>query len=102
MNWHNSTRLRRDMTLDHRRIQYEVVRLDICEHWPGADVQSAIGRGHEAERRGDDLVARADVVGQHSDMERARAGRGCDGVLDATHSRKAFFKLVHTRALGQL
>ena len=51
-------RARRDGRLDGRRVEHERLGIDVGEDGRRALVEHHVGRGHERDRRRDDLVAR--------------------------------------------
>ena len=53
-------------------VEAEGVLLDVDEARPRSLVEEAVGRGHEAERRRDDLVALADLEGSDGHVEPGR------------------------------
>jgi hypothetical protein len=55
------------------RIDVEGLGIDVGQDRRGADMHRGIGRGGEGDGRGDDLVARADAVGDQGEMERRGA-----------------------------
>ena len=69
--------------LDQVRIDPEAVLLDVDEARDGALVEEAVGRGDEAERGRDDLVALADLQGAHAQVESGRAARAGDALTAA-------------------
>jgi hypothetical protein len=46
----------------------------------GADVVNGAGRGEKGERRGNDLIASADVQGAHGEQDRVRTVGATDGM----------------------
>ena len=91
----------RDCFFYARRIKVECLWIDVDEYRLCAGVEDAVGRGDEAERRRDDLIACVDAIGQKRHMQRRRPRRRCDGVLDAADLGECFFQIRGPSALGQ-
>ena len=81
-----------------RRIEVAGVGLDIDEHRCGAGLEDGCGGGDKAHRRGDDLIARADIQSQQRQVQRARAARHAEGVALAQIGRKPLLERRHLRA----
>jgi hypothetical protein len=65
---------RRDRGLDAVEVDVARDRIDVDEDRPGADFEDDVAGGDPGERRGDDLVARADAGDAQRDLHRAGAG----------------------------
>src|SRR4051794_1637995 len=63
-----------------RRVEVERLRVDVAEDRPGALVEQAVGRGDEAERAGQHLVALAPAERPHAEVQRRRAAGDRDRV----------------------
>ena len=83
---------RRRGRLDEIRVEPRRVLLDVHEPRHGALVQNAVGRGHEAERRGDDLVAVADPQGPDAQVEPGRSARAGNPLAAAGEGRDALLE----------
>ena len=87
-------RARRDRRLDGRRVEHERVGIDVGEDGRRALVEHHVGRGHERDRRGHDLVARADARGAHEQVQAGGAARDGDGVLAAAEGRELLLEVA--------
>ena len=99
MHRHHRAGFVRDLLFDLPGIDEAGFRIDIGEHRRRADVQDGIGAGSEGQRRGDDLVARADALGHQGQMKRRGAGIDAHAVLRAHIFGKTLFKLNRSGAL---
>ena len=77
---------------------FELVGIDIREHWCRAATEDRLDRRVEREGRGDHLVARADVQRVQGEDERVRAVGNAEGMRNAEISGGLLFKGMNVRA----
>jgi len=84
-------------------LHVEVVRrrVDVYESRRGAHVSNHVGRGHEAEGRGDDLIPRPNVQCVEDEMQRRGAAVCGDSVRGAAPVRHQRFKALPPWTLGE-
>src|SRR5262249_28050167 len=99
---HDSAGFGRYRALDQVRIQVEGIALDVYEDRPGADQQGGVAGSGETEGRGDDLVSRADTVGEERQMQCRRSRGDSDRLPHLTELGEATLKSRHLLALGHL
>ena len=97
MHGQHGLRARRDGLFDQRGIEVERLLVNVRIHRPRPAVRDGPARGDESERRGDDLVAGADIVQPHRDMQGGRAAVEAERVLHPAVRREILFKLRHVR-----
>ncbi len=68
MNWQNGASSRRDRGFDFGRIDVPCIGLDVYKYGFGANVKNAIRRCNKTEGRRDNLVARTNSAGQHTEV----------------------------------
>ena len=102
MHRHDRLRARRDGALNG--VWVEVIRdgVNVYEDRAGACQQHDVRGGGEAERRGDDLIARADAMRQQRDVQRRRACGDRDGLAHAGHLSEPALERRDTLALREL
>ena len=87
----------RDERLELRLVQVEGVGTDVDEDRAGTAEHERVHRGHEGERRHNDLVAWPDVQEQRGEFEGVRAGRR---EQDLRHAQRLFEERVAAARIG--
>ncbi len=87
----------RSVMLASTRLGVDVqgVGVDVGEDWFGPLEDRAVGGGHKAERRGDDLVALAYTRRGEADVEAAGSAIDADRVADSGIGGDCLFKGFH-------
>ena len=101
---HREHRARARADGGRRTLEVEVHRrrVDVHEDRRRAGERDDVRRGREGVRGHEHLVARSDAESEHTQVERGRAGRDGDGVLDPAGARELVLELGDLRPHGQL
>ncbi len=89
---------RRDGRFDQPGIEVERGIINIHIDRPRAAIGNSPTGGNERERRGDDFIARADIVEAHGHVQRRSAAVEAERVFDVAIGGEVLFKLGHIRA----
>ena len=93
---------RSDGSLQQARIQRVRSRVDIHEHRGGARIMDRGYRGHEGERRGDDLMAWPDARGQQRQVQSAGPRVHSDRLTPTRTGGELLFEGRHFLAQNEL
>ncbi len=88
--------------LHRRRREIERLRIDVAEDRPRADPGNGSGGRKERERRGDHLVAGADLERHQREQQRIGAGGHADAGGRAAIARNFRFERAHVLAQNEL
>ena len=78
----------RDRRFEVVRVQRAADRVNIDEHWRGADVANGPCACYEGHRNGEDFVSRPDIEAAQGQMQRARAAVQADTMINSAVRRE--------------